>query len=318
MPHPWPPWKLSKTQPAIGENGVRLNYRTIFILPEPLGVVYGLMAMTMIVGSLNFAINPAVVLACLFTSILLVALTQTHRNLLGLMILPAPPIPVFAGERIPVGLVLKEMNRRPRFTLGLKSPTVPETARLINLDAKQTGYLEHYLPPHRRGPMHTGRLTLYSRFPLGLIIAWSHFELAKPIIVYPKPEPKTMIPPSWDTRQGQGEGAHGPAGDDFIGLENWQPGDSPRKIHWKASAQHSTLLVKRFEGTTSEKTWLRWEDTGLTEVEARLSRLCRWVLNAEEQGQPYGLILPNVTIPPGIGDAHRHRCLEALAMFPQS
>jgi uncharacterized protein (DUF58 family) len=39
------------------------------------------------------------------------------------------------------------------------------------------------------------------------------------------------------------------------------------------------------------------------------------VLKAENEGRRYGLRLPGAQIPPGQGDAHRRRCLEALALF---
>ena len=50
-------------------------------------------------------------------------------------------------------------------------------------------------------------------------------------------------------------------------------------------------------------------------IEARLSMLCHWVLQADRFGQSYGLRLPGTVIPPNRGDAHRARCLEALALF---
>jgi uncharacterized protein (DUF58 family) len=50
--------------------------------------------------------------------------------------------------------------------------------------------------------------------------------------------------------------------------------------------------------------------------EERLSILCRWVLDAHAGGEAFGLRLPGGEILPGLGTAHRHRCLEALALFP--
>ena len=43
--------------------------------------------------------------------------------------------------------------------------------------------------------------------------------------------------------------------------------------------------------------------------------LCHWVLQADRFGQSYGLRVPGNTIVPARGDAHRTRCLEALALF---
>ena len=49
-------------------------------------------------------------------------------------------------------------------------------------------------------------------------------------------------------------------------------------------------------------------------TEARLSRLCAWVLQADRLGLNYGLRLPGLEIKPGSGEAHKRQCLEALAL----
>jgi uncharacterized protein (DUF58 family) len=51
------------------------------------------------------------------------------------------------------------------------------------------------------------------------------------------------------------------------------------------------------------------------ETEARLSRLTRWVLDADAAAQRYGMRLPNRQLAPGLGEEHRRQCLEALASF---
>ena len=75
------------------------------------------------------------------------------------------------------------------------------------------------------------------------------------------------------------------------------------------------LLTKEFSATASSELWLDWEEARAADVEARLSVLAHWVLQCERFGQSYGLRLPGVTIEPARGDAHRARCLEALALF---
>ena len=49
-------------------------------------------------------------------------------------------------------------------------------------------------------------------------------------------------------------------------------------------------------------------------TEHKLSRLCAWVVNADKQNVDYGLRLPGLEIKPGRGEAHKKRCLEALAL----
>jgi uncharacterized protein (DUF58 family) len=64
---------------------------------------------------------------------------------------------------------------------------------------------------------------------------------------------------------------------------------------------------------------LGWRQTaGLGgDTEARLSRLCAWVLMAERAGLRWALVLPGTRLPEGEGSAHRLACLDALAQaFP--
>ena len=60
--------------------------------------------------------------------------------------------------------------------------------------------------------------------------------------------------------------------------------------------------------------WLEPQQTGISHTEQQLSRLCAWVLQAEQQGLDYGLRLGALEIKPAHGEAHKRRCLQALAL----
>ena len=60
--------------------------------------------------------------------------------------------------------------------------------------------------------------------------------------------------------------------------------------------------------------WLDQAATGSAHTEHQLSRLCAWVLQADKLGLDYGLRLSATTIQPSHGEAHKRRCLEALAL----
>jgi uncharacterized protein (DUF58 family) len=103
--------------------------------------------------------------------------------------------------------------------------------------------------------------------------------------------------------------------DDFAGFRPYRPGDSPRHLFWKAVAREQPLLAKQFGGDRTDELWLDWRDLEFLDTEARLSQLCRWVLDADQNWQWYGMRLPGVEIAVASGDAHKQRCLEALARF---
>jgi uncharacterized protein (DUF58 family) len=76
------------------------------------------------------------------------------------------------------------------------------------------------------------------------------------------------------------------------------------------------LLTKQFSGRADAELWLDWRQLPpQMDVEDRLSRLTRWVLDAHALGVTFGLRIPRQTIALGSGDAQRDLCLEALALF---
>jgi uncharacterized protein (DUF58 family) len=51
------------------------------------------------------------------------------------------------------------------------------------------------------------------------------------------------------------------------------------------------------------------------DVEARLSQLALWLIEAERARRLYSLRLPGTEIPPAVGESHFHECMRALSRF---
>ncbi|MGA8204984.1 MAG: DUF58 domain-containing protein, partial [Woeseiaceae bacterium] len=103
--------------------------------------------------------------------------------------------------------------------------------------------------------------------------------------------------------------------EDFAGLRRFHDGDSPRHVAWKAYARSGQLLSKRFAGADTSSQWFDVDAVPAPDLEARLSILTRWVLDADRSREDYGLRLGASRLGPAHGDAHRRRCLEALALY---
>ena len=112
----------------------------------------------------------------------------------------------------------------------------------------------------------------------------------------------------------EGQRAAGQGADDYQGLRSYQPGDSKRRLHWKAFSRGQGLLVKDFAALAGRDLWLDFQALG-GDAEERLSRLCYWVLQLDARQQAYGLRLPGCELAPDHGDAHREACLRALALY---
>ena len=299
-------------RPSGGGAGVRLDRRHVYILPTRQGAGFALILLLMLVGAINYSNSLGYMLTFLLASMSLVTMLHTYRNLLGLRLAAGRSPAVFAGERARFALRLEGEEGAPRFALAVRFKE--GEAQPVEVAAGRAGSAELGRPAERRGRLPLGRFRVESDFPLGLFQAWSWIDLERHCLVYPRPEPPGAPLPA--ASEGEGVGRAAGAGDeDFAGLRAYRPGDPLRHVAWKAVAKGQPMLTKQFDGAEASRLWLDWAELHGMGDEARLSRLCRWVLDAEAQGAEYGLRLPGTTLDPARGEEHRRACLEALALF---
>lgn len=292
---------------------VTLQRQRIFILPTRHGLLFGLLLLVMLAGSTNYNLSLGFAMTFLLAGLGLVSILHTHRNLSGLRLRPGRAEPVFAGQTARFLVHLENPGRFDRLALELVRKGARKGA-WCDVPAGGAAAVELAVPADRRGLLQAGPFSLVSRFPLGLFKAWANVELDLACLIYPRPEAGGTPLPAARTGAAQGPGA-GAGGEDFSTLRPYRPGDSPRHIAWKALAREQGVLTKEFSAAAGGELWLEWEAVAGSDAEARLSRLCRWVLEADAGGTAFGLRLPGQAIPPAQGDEHRRRCLEALARF---
>lgn len=299
---------------------ITLRFRRIYILPTRQGMGFAAAVSVMLLGSINYGNALGYALSFLLASTALVSMLHAVRNLSGLDLRWDQSDPVFAGDTAQFALQVDNRGKPRRYGLLARLTARRRRDRDENpvmrfhLDADSVGRIELPAVASRRGWFSPGHVTLATRFPFGWFRAWSRVDTGLRCLAYPRPAGEQPMP--LDAPQSHGEhGSHGQGEDEFSGLRDYRPGDSARRVHWKAVARGEAVPVKVFSGASTGSTWLRFQDVADGDVEARLSQLCRWVLDADMQNLQYGLALPGIEIAPDAGDAHRHRCLEALALY---
>jgi uncharacterized protein (DUF58 family) len=303
-------WLFRLRGPERGE--IVLVQRRIFILPTRAGLVYAAVLLLMLTGSINYALSLGFILTFLLAGVGIVAMLHTFRNLAGLRITPGKTEAVFAGEIAHFPLTLRNPTRTPRYALAIARGK--EDADAVDVPAESTAVATAAIKTERRGLLYPGRLTLHTRYPVGLYYGWSYIDLDMHCVVYPRAAPPGVpLPP---LQAGGAEGSGGGDGhDDFAGLRQYHPGDSPRHVAWKTAAREQILLTKHFTGYAPSQLWLTLDSAPpALGLEEKISRLTRWVLEADAAGIVYGLTLPNATIDAATGVVHRERCLHALAL----
>lgn len=291
---------------------VRLGLRRIYILPSRQGLLLAGFLVLMLVGSLNYNLSMGYALTFILASMGLVSMVHAFRNMAGLTVRAGRADSVFAGDLAIFNLYLENESTQNRYSLAVASSG--QAPEYYDVPARALTAARLRMPAHRRGRLQAGRFRVFTRFPLGLFHAWSNLELDMQCLVYPKPDAAAVPLPAAEPSSGEGA-ASGHGRDDFAGLRPYHAGDSLRHVAWKAAARGEDLLTKQFTGRAESQLWLDWDALAGLDTEARLSRLTRWVLDAEAAALNYGLRLPDITLDPGHGDAHCGRCLEALALF---
>ncbi len=306
-------WRLFRGRAAPERGPVVLTQRRVYILPTRHGVLFAAALLLMLIGSINYQLSLGFILTFLLAGMGVVAILHTYRNLAHLSVSAGRVEPAFAGGAVRFHLHLDNPARFDRVAVAARCGTA---AASVDVPARTAASAFLALPAERRGWLRLPRVTVETRYPVGLFRAWSYVQPDIRAIVYPRPDDAPLPPAAFVPDHG--ETAHAGVGsDDFAGLRPYQPGDSPRHIAWKsAAARDGQLLTKVFSGRGTAELWLDY--AGLAPslgVEACLSRLARQVLLAEEAHLVYGLRLPGRELGPDLGENHCDACLKALALF---
>lgn len=305
-------WVLARVKRQAGPIHVTRN--RVYILPTRYGYAFGLMAVVMLAGSMNYSNSMGFLLTFLLGGLGLVCMHYTHGNLAYVQLRAGRTAPVFAGEIAHFEVQVENPASRPRYSLALSWPREPAPTLATDVQAQDGAPLRLALPAPRRGWLPARVFSLSTEFPLGLFHAWTWAELDMACLVYPAPAAPGRLPPP--ASGASGVHSSGKSGqDEFAGLRNYQRGDAMKSIHWKSLPKLQTPMVKQFTELLDLEFWLDWDALPDLDTEARLSQLTRWVLDAEAAGRNYGLRLPRQTIRPNHGEPHRQECLKALALF---
>jgi uncharacterized protein (DUF58 family) len=298
-------------RPKIESGTITLNQRRIFIIPTRQGIGFVCVLLVMLLGDINYNLSLGYVLTFLLGTMALMTMVHTFRNMAQLEIRAGRVTPVFAGESAQFVFYFHNNGRLPRHQLKLQQ--VGGQRVVFDIPAQHSVEVILPISTLQRGWLSSGRLTLFTEFPLGLYHAWSYLQFDTRCLVYPKPAASQPLPTSVDPN---GTGKNTTTGDeDFSGLRNYVAGDALPRIAWKALAREQGLQVKQFSSPQGRELWLDWAQIPMLASERKLEILTRWVLEAEAQELLYGLRLPDCELPPGQGAAHRAACLRALALY---
>jgi len=300
----------SRSGPFSGP--VELNSSRVYILPTRVGMIFTLLLLFLLLGSINYTKSLGFMLTFLLAGLGNVGMLMTWRTLAGLKVNGLGASPVFAGQTAAFTIEMENSSADQRYAISVASINkVGDTVDIASGSIKTARFNQLM---EKRGYQNPGRIKIMTEFPLGLFVAWTWVDLSMHCLVYPVPAATVPTIPSVDSQTGE-EQAEGVGLEDFAGLRKFQSGDSLRRISWKAAARLDELYSKEFTGGQPERQWIDWLTIDEPSLEIRLSMMTRMVLDAQHAGRHYGLRLPGQEISPDNGAAHQHLCLKALALY---
>jgi uncharacterized protein (DUF58 family) len=289
-----------------------LQRRRLYILPTRAGLGFTVLLALMLAAGLNYANSLALFLTFLMGGFALVAMQLCHRNLLGACLYAAHAPPTFAQRQGTLHLTLTNEATQPRFRI--ESGLDYQATQVTSLPAQGRHHLDVPVAAPRRGLQKIERVRLTTTHPFGLFRTWTWVHAPLEMLVYPRPFGSAPMPSQRGRKTGNRSQGHAGA-DEWQGLRPFRDGDSPRQVDWKAYAREAPLLVKEYSSMGSELRIFDFNSLPTLSTEARLEQLARWIVDAEDSGDRYGLEIPGTNIAPDRGADHRHKCLAALALY---
>lgn len=130
---------------------------------------------------------------------------------------------------------------------------------ILHIAPGETTELNVSVEPLRRGEAHFLGISIVSSFPFGLVAKSITIDQPSMLLVYPRSERLRREVASRILSRAD-LGLHSAPklgrGDEFFGLRNYTPGDSPRLISWRVSARSGNLVVRENTAPSGGTLWI--------------------------------------------------------------
>lgn len=153
-------WLSRRLPPS---NTVNLNQKNIFILPTRQGVYFALLIFFMVLAGVNYQNSLIYGLAFLLSSLFMVSILHTFRNLSGLTLSAGKSDMVFAGEDAEFEVILSRNGRRTyeAIVLGWDADLMANA----DLLEKREVTVKLFVKTKTRGVLNPGRLMVQTVYP---------------------------------------------------------------------------------------------------------------------------------------------------------
>jgi len=231
------------------------------------------------------------------------------------------PPRAFAGETLPFSVRIRNRRRVfPAFSLQAQPPG--DGLYFSMIQPRQSVLHPGETKFSRRGRYSFERLRAASRFPFGFFVKARSYPVDSECLCYPSILPPEQLKFSVIDILGDQERLQRGMGSDLYTIRDYQPSDSVRHIHWKATAKTSTLKTREFAAEESHNIVLAFDRYGRSEdaekFEALVSEAASLAFHLIRNGAGVALVSDNWKSSGESSEASLEAILNYLALVQMS
>jgi uncharacterized protein (DUF58 family) len=212
---------------------------------------YLLLVAVIIMAAANTKTNLLNLFTAFLLALLLLSWAFLRSNLAKVVVRLESPPEVFSDTTCPLRYLFANHGIYHKFGLCVRDPVSDYQYSIPDIPPQATLAVTHDKKFTRRGIVIWQSITVKSDFPFGFFCGELKAAVNHTLLVLPRPLPFSLIPlpnkPSMFREGGFFSSLTRTASQDFAGMREYQPGDSQKRIHWKASAKAQQLIVKEYE-----------------------------------------------------------------------
>jgi uncharacterized protein (DUF58 family) len=255
---------------------------------------------------------------------LVAASLLTRHNLSAAEIERIAPRRTCVGDPVAGGLIVRNRGKRavPLMRIednyGAFEPTVAVSERLRPGEESR---IELVKRAHRRGVFTSGDVVLTSGAPFGFSRSRRTLQVPGETTVVPRWFDLRSFPilePSSFPSDVLHERARTGAGQEYLGVREYRPGDPQRAVHWRSTARVGQLVVREFEEEVQSRVTLvlaggDYGEPPDSSFEMLVSAVASIAIYALNTGHPVDLLRAEAEGVSHLGDPDRYDVLDWLA-----
>ncbi len=246
-------------------------------------MAYGSLCFILLLMGMAYGNNLVYVVCFYLTTMGLAMAKLTNDHIDHIVIEKSYIKDAFAESDQIVYVLIRNTTQQVLKQVEIKIANQKNAVRLdLRPDEAQT--VEVLWSPTKRGIQPLPRIRIQSSYPAGMFQAWKILRSKEDVIIYAAKRGQKEFPQA------------GASSQDSIGIlkeiREYQPGDSPKRIHWRSLAKSNQLRTLLHEGNENQICHLNWDSVRDLALESRLEQLTLWITQAHGLGSPWELKLP--------------------------